>query len=175
MRLTPEVAAAELRALEKKAGLRRRWVEDGAANVYFRGRYVLAFVGSDVLAKHRLRHRRHHRDECGKLCEARDLYACLLLCMARDLSWRVMPLRRLMIPLVERFLGGHIKLSESFHLNVWRDLRRLRDTVRRAKGSRSAGERSLIARYVSTATCLRATETAERGLPEKSARHAPTP
>jgi hypothetical protein len=169
---TPEGMAAELREVEEKAKLRRRWAEDGAANVYFRSKATLAAVGSDVLAIHRFRHHRHDRGACGKLCEARDLYAFCLLCLPLDLSQRAMPIRPLVIPLIEKFLKLPIKLSGGFHWTVWRDRKRLRAVLETPALKRTKADRRLALRYAGVAAVMKSRAAVASQQPEVSAQQA---
>ena len=151
----PETEAAALSELEASAGLKRGWNVDGAANVYFRVKGALAAVGQDLVQHHRFRHRRWARDACRKTCVARDLYAYCLLCLPTDLHPRVMPVSRLLGPLIARALEFDFAGTLSFHREVTRDLSRLRTVLGKPARERSLAEKSLVARYAGIATVLR--------------------
>jgi hypothetical protein len=64
----PVHEATELLKLEGSFGLKRAWDDNGAANVYWRAKAVLAADGSHVLARHRFEHCRHAPDSCKTTC-----------------------------------------------------------------------------------------------------------
>jgi len=146
-----DTEAAALGEIEASFGLKRGWNVDGAANVYLRGKATLAVVGQDVIQEHRFRHRRWVRDGCRKACAARDLYAYCLLCLPTDLHTRVMPISRLLGPLIARAFEYDFAVTASFHREVTRDLGRLRKVLDKPKRERLPAERSLVVRYAGTA------------------------
>ena len=154
--IDPEMEAAGLSELEASFRLKRGWNVDGAANVYFRGKSTLWAVGQDVIQYHRFRHRRWAGDACSKACAARDLYAFCLICLPTDLHPRTMPISRLLGPLIAEALDFIFASKMSFHREVTRDLGHLRIALNKPARDRSPADKSLLARYASTASVLRA-------------------
>jgi hypothetical protein len=152
----PESEAAVLRELEASFRLKRAWNEDGAANVYWRGKATLAAVGGVVLHNHRFLHRRWARDACRKACAAQDLYAFCLLCLPTDIHPRAMPISRLLGPLIAKALDYNFAGKVSFHREVARDMSRLRAVLEKPAVERSPAEKSFVLRYAGTASVLRA-------------------
>jgi hypothetical protein len=128
---------------------------DGAANVYFRGKGALAAVGQDLVQHHRFRHRRWTPDACHKACVARDLYAYCLLFLPTDLHPRVMPVSRLLGPLIAKALDYAFAAKPSFHREVTRDLGRLRTVLDKPARERLRAEKSFVARYAGVAMVIR--------------------
>jgi len=151
----PQTEAAALSKIEASFRLKRGWNVDGAGNVYLRGKGTLAAVGQDLVQYHRFRHRRWVGDACRKTCVARDLYAYCLLCLPTDLNPRVMPVSRLLGPLIAGALDFDFACTVSFHREVTRDLGRLRTVLDKPARERSLAEKSLVARYAGVATVLR--------------------
>ena len=161
----PAAEATALSALEASFQLRRGWNADGAANVYFRGKSTLWAVGQDVAQYHRFRHRRWAGEACAKACLARDLYAFCLLCLPTDLHPRIMPIARLMGPLITKALDFNFASTMSFHREVTRDLSHLRTALKKPAQERSPAERSQMTRYAATASVLRARAPADQAGP----------
>lgn len=156
----PESEAAALRELEASFGLKRGWNEDGAANVYFRGKSTLWAVGRDVLHTHRFLHRRRAPGACRKTCAARDLYAFCLLCLPADLHPRVMPIAPLLGPLIAQALDFPFARKPSFYREVTRDLARLRKLLAKPAREHLPVDKSFLRRYAATASVFRARQDA---------------
>jgi hypothetical protein len=150
----PKTEAAALSDLEDSFRLKRGWNVDGAANVYLRSKAALAAVGQDLLQHHRFRHRRWARDDCAKTCAAHDLYAYCVLCLPIDLHPRVMPISRLLGPLIAKALDYPFARSPSFHREVVRDLSHLRKVSDKPQREHSPADKSLLLRYSGTAAVL---------------------
>jgi hypothetical protein len=102
--------------VDRREYQRRRWGE--FAILVEAKALELVFLGEPFVLR---LHRNYHRG-CAKLCAARNLYAFALLTLPRDLNRLALPLRNIIIPCIQEILGLQ-KLPDSFHRDVWRDLR----------------------------------------------------
>ncbi len=135
----PAFLLAQVARHRRRSQRRREWSE--FAIVAEAAALELVFCGKPIVLRF---HRPYHRG-CGKLCEARNLYAHALLGLPSDLNPKALPLRAIVIPRIERILD--CKLPDSFHRDVWRDLNRLRTALSVAPKLRSGAQKRLARRY----------------------------
>jgi hypothetical protein len=125
----------------------------------------LQFIAPDVIATHRVRHARHRK--CGKSCLARDLFAFGIVNAKGWYAATGWPIRGVLARMVERLTGYRIKKVRAFAAEVERDLRHLPAAVSTPTRRRTAGQKSLVARYSATSATIRALQATAVG-PEKS-------
>jgi hypothetical protein len=144
----------ELCDLEARNPRKRAWNVVGAGTVYLRTITTFWGIGRTIYEEHRWRHRRHVRDHWDKSCVARDLYMYILRVRARDLDQRIMPIRPIVVPSIERALDYRIRKPRSFHREVVRDLQQLPMVTAKPKAERLKAEHRLVLRYWATAGTL---------------------
>lgn len=94
------------------------------------------------------------------------------MCLPLDVSPRAMPIRPILIPLIEKFLKLAIKCREGFHWTVWRDRKRLRAVLETPALKRTKADRRLVLRYAGVAAVLKSGSAVSAQHPEESAQHA---
>jgi hypothetical protein len=142
-----DTLAREADELRQQSGHDRTWSREGTLEVHAWSQFFFREIAPGVRANHRYYHRRKRLKECGALCEARDVFAVILLGFQTVANRTALPLVGIIVSQIERLCGAKIDERNNFHRQARRYLTELRKLARHFAPDRGKAAPALVRRY----------------------------